>query len=110
MGFMRPLQFQMLAETFSSRTHQLEFSAKLPNGKNLQAPCPGARRNFRAEGCVRIDHGRRAYRKQLFKQPHLRIKIFFQRGVVIQMVARQVGKSRRRKTNAIQPVLREPVA
>ncbi len=43
MGFMRALQFQMLAEAISLRTQQLEFSAKFPNGKNFQAPRPGTR-------------------------------------------------------------------
>ena len=110
MGFLRALQFQMLAEAIPLRTQQFEFSAKLANRENLQAPRPGTRRNLRAEGRVRVDHRRRAGGQQLFKQPHLRVEVFFQRGMVIQMIARQIGKSRRRKANAIQPVLRQPVA
>ena len=88
MGFLRPLQFQMLAKSISSGAHQFELGAKFANRENLQAPCPGACRNLRAEGRVRIDHGRRTCGQQLFKQPHLRIEVVFQRGMVIEMIAR----------------------
>src|SRR5688572_6667193 len=107
MDFLRALQFQLLAESIPARAEQFEFSAKLADRKNLQAPRLATGSNLSTEGIVGVDDCRRTGGKQFLKQPHLRIKIIFQRGVVIKMVAREIGKSRRRKADAVQPVLRQ---
>ena len=58
---------------------------------------------------VRIRHGRGAVRQQLGEQAQLALAIRLQRGVVVQVVARQIGEAGGGELHAIQAELRQPV-
>ncbi len=77
---------------------------------DIEAASAAQRREGGEFGAVGIQNRGPARAQQLAEQPPFRRAIRFHVAVIVEMVARQVRESRRRRRNAVEPVLRETVA
>ena len=68
------------------------------------------RRDPRPVRVVEVDDRRAALRQHAVEQPELGREIGLEVGVVVEVVAGEVGEARRREPHAVEPALVEPVA
>ncbi len=100
---------QYLCEAFDLRVQQADTVAALSDGENPQiARTRGRHHGFR---CVMIgdDHGRTARNDQVGEQPQLGGQIGFERRMIVEMIAAEIGERAGRDPHAIEPALVEAV-
>ncbi len=84
--------------------------ASVAEADDALPPCAAERRKSPALGRVEIEHGGAVARQKLGEEPRLRREIRGHVGVIVEMVARQVGEGRRREREPVEAVLVEAVA
>ena len=104
------LDHQLLASGRRSVAQQAELATigtVGPEAHAAPAADLGKRRRALAVG---IGDGDAAGRQQLLEQARLGGKVGVHRGVIVEMLVRQVGEGRRRELEAIEPMLVEAMA
>ncbi len=100
----QPQRLAMRAETLAQDAQVAIGAGPHPDHRLLQHP-----RQPRAIRIIGVDHRRRVGRQEAGEQPGLGLEIGLHRGVVIEMVLREIGEPRRRQPHPIQPPLVQPM-
>ncbi len=105
-----PGEPQILPRGIKPLARQPQIPAVAPHGDHRTAPRLCNRGHFNTFGVVNIDHRCAFFWQHPRKQPGLGVKIGLECLVIIQMVLREIGKSRRLKGHTVKTALVQPVA
>ena len=103
-------KLQPLPEAIALARHQPQRVALFADRDQPQSACAGDLRRFLARLGVDVEHGGLARLQQLGEQAHLGAEIVGEVGVVVEMVAGDVGEAAGRDLHAVEAELVEAVA
>ena len=104
------LDRQDLREPVVADVEQLQIVAALSDGEDAAAEFPRHRQNASGIGRGRFQHHRLVAFQQRIEQPHLGREIVLDIGMIVEVVAPQIGEGRGRQAQPVEPALVEPVA
>ena len=102
-------ELEHLCEAFDRGLDEADAVAAPADREEAQPP-PARRRHHRV-GLLVVggDHGGTAGNDQIGEQPELGGEIIFQRRMIVEMVAAEIGEGAGRHPNAVEPALIEAV-
>ena len=106
----RSLDFESLAEALALGGDEPKRIPGASDGEGFQSSRRGAAGNLARLWRIGIDDRRRAGRQQFLEQPHLGGEIILEAGMIVEMVAADVGKGPGRQPQAVEAALRQAMA